>query len=160
MTIRSPATSVSGRRGRDGYTLAAVITFRLADDVRTVSAAMPDAGFAPMGAFTVEVGDETVVIPSCIDNDERSAGSARGPAGTQQVFADALVPDTDVLGRIVLTTPMVDALAITAESAGDDVPATAAQSPDRPFDILAENPLGESGGRSGAWRLRVSTAPA
>ncbi|GAA3806458.1 hypothetical protein GCM10022403_045640 [Streptomyces coacervatus] len=72
------------------HVLAAAFPARLADDVRGVLAVMPDAGFAPMQPFEVEVQGETVAIPSRIYNEEPGADLARRLPGTQQVILHCL----------------------------------------------------------------------
>ncbi|MFJ2633311.1 hypothetical protein ACIO6U_15395 [Streptomyces sp. NPDC087422] len=76
--------------------LTAAFPTRLADDVRTVLAVMPEARHAPMMPFEVEVEvevevqGETVAIPSRIYNDEPGVGSDGQLSGTQQVILHCL----------------------------------------------------------------------
>jgi hypothetical protein len=70
--------------------LVAAFPPRLAGDVQSVLAVMPDAEFAPRGPFEVGVQDEIVDIPSRIYNEEPSAGSERLLTGTQQVILHCL----------------------------------------------------------------------
>ncbi|MFF3611947.1 hypothetical protein [Streptomyces sp. NPDC002580] len=64
---------------------------RLAGDVRSVLAVVPEARLAPTTPFKVEVQGETVAIPSRIYDEEPSSDSERPPlAGTQQVILHCL----------------------------------------------------------------------
>lgn len=63
---------------------------RLAGDVQSVLAVVPDERLAPMGPFEVEVQGETVAIPSRIYNEEPSADSERLITGTRQVILHCL----------------------------------------------------------------------
>ncbi|MFD4692253.1 hypothetical protein [Streptomyces sp. NPDC058463] len=64
--------------------LSAAFPSRLAGDVRSVSAVMPDTEFSPMDPFRVDVQGETVTIPSRLYRGEPAAGWA------QQVIAHCL----------------------------------------------------------------------
>ncbi|MER5947989.1 hypothetical protein ABT127_18225 [Streptomyces sp. NPDC001904] len=71
--------------------LVAAFPTRLAGDVQSVLAVMPEARLAPMMPFEVEVQGETVAIPSRIYNEEPSVDSERPPlAGTQKVILHCL----------------------------------------------------------------------
>ncbi|MFI6349006.1 hypothetical protein [Streptomyces sp. NPDC050560] len=63
---------------------------RLAGDVRSVLAAMPEARLAPVMPFEVEVQGETVAIPSRIHNGEPGAGLERPLAGTRRLIFHCL----------------------------------------------------------------------
>ncbi|MFJ4767470.1 hypothetical protein [Streptomyces diastaticus] len=62
----------------------------LAGDVRSVLAVVPDAEYAPVGSFRVDVGGETVTIPSRIYHAEPDAAVMRSLTGTQQVILRCL----------------------------------------------------------------------
>jgi len=72
------------------HALVAAFPARLASDVQSVLAVMPEARLAPMMPFEVEVQGETVVIPSRIYNEEPGASLKRPLAGTQQVILHCL----------------------------------------------------------------------
>ncbi|WP_405721014.1 hypothetical protein OG607_09050 [Streptomyces sp. NBC_01537] len=72
------------------HALVAAFPTRLASDVQSVLAVMPEARLAPMMPFEVEVQGETVVIPSRIYNEEPGADLKRPLAGTQQVILHCL----------------------------------------------------------------------
>ncbi|MFE1330058.1 hypothetical protein ACFW6Y_06270, partial [Streptomyces microflavus] len=73
------------------YALVAAFPTRLAGDVKSVLAVMPEARIAPTMPFEVEVQGETVAIPSRIYYEEPSPDSERPPlAGTQQVILHCL----------------------------------------------------------------------
>ncbi|MFD0039953.1 hypothetical protein ACFVIZ_20245 [Streptomyces anulatus] len=73
------------------YALVAAFPPRLAGDVKSVLAVMPEARIAPTMPFEVEVQGETVAIPSRIYYEEPSPDSERPPlAGTQQVILHCL----------------------------------------------------------------------
>jgi hypothetical protein len=72
------------------HALVAAFPTRLASDVQSVLAVMPEARLAPMMPFEVEVQGETVVIPSRIYNEEQGASLKRPLAGTQQVILHCL----------------------------------------------------------------------
>ncbi|WP_415958704.1 hypothetical protein [Streptomyces sp. 021-4] len=73
------------------HALAAAFPTRLAGDVESVLAVMPEARLAPTTPFEVDVQGETVAIPSRIYNEEPSPDSERPPlAGTQQVILHCL----------------------------------------------------------------------
>lgn len=63
---------------------------RLADDVRTVLAYVPDSCLAPVQPFEVEVEGEPLAIPSRIYNDEPEPGSERSLTGTQRLIVQCL----------------------------------------------------------------------
>jgi hypothetical protein len=72
------------------HALVAAFPTRLAGDVQSVLAAMPEARLAPMMPFEVEVQGETVAIPSRIHNEEPGADLERPLSGTQQVILHCL----------------------------------------------------------------------
>ncbi|MFE9012637.1 hypothetical protein [Streptomyces cyaneofuscatus] len=72
------------------YALVAAFPTRLAGDVHSVLAVMPEARPAPAMPFEVEVQGETVAIPSRIYNEEPSADFEWPLAGTQQVILHCL----------------------------------------------------------------------
>ncbi|MFJ1958566.1 hypothetical protein ACIOGT_37595 [Streptomyces microflavus] len=73
------------------YALVAAFPTRLAGDVKSVLAVMPEARLAPTMPFEVEVQGETVAIPSRIYYEEPSPDSERPPlTGTQQVILHCL----------------------------------------------------------------------
>lgn len=73
------------------YALVAAFPTRLAGDVKSVLAVMPEARLTPTVPFEVEVQGETVAIPSRIYYEEPSPDSERPPlAGTQQVILHCL----------------------------------------------------------------------
>ncbi|MCT9084475.1 hypothetical protein [Streptomyces fulvoviolaceus] len=73
------------------HALVAAFPTRLARDVQSVLAVMPEARLAPMMPFEVEVQGETVAIPSRIYNEEPGADLERPLAGgTQQVILHCL----------------------------------------------------------------------
>ncbi|MER5512839.1 hypothetical protein ABT052_47465 [Streptomyces sp. NPDC002766] len=72
------------------HALVAAFPTRLAGDVQSVLAVMPEARLAPMMPFEVEVQGETVAIPSRIYNEEPGADLERPLAGTQQVILHCL----------------------------------------------------------------------
>jgi hypothetical protein len=72
------------------HALVAAFPARLASDVQSVLAVMPEARLAPMMPFEVEVQGETVVIPSRIYNEEPGADLERPLAGTQQMILHCL----------------------------------------------------------------------
>ncbi|WP_228924254.1 hypothetical protein [Streptomyces sp. DH7] len=72
------------------YALTTAFPTRLAGDVQSVLAVMPEARLAPMMPFEVEVQGETVAIPSRIYNEEPSAVSEGPLTGTQQVILHCL----------------------------------------------------------------------
>ncbi|MFJ1899731.1 MULTISPECIES: hypothetical protein [unclassified Streptomyces] len=72
------------------YVLAAAFPSRLAGDVRSVLAVMPDARHAPMEPFDVEVEGETLAIPTRIYNEEPGADLERPLTGTQQMILHCL----------------------------------------------------------------------
>ncbi|MFI7236873.1 hypothetical protein [Streptomyces cyaneofuscatus] len=72
------------------HALVAAFPTRLAGDVQSVLALMPEARLAPMMPFEVEVQGETVAIPSRIYNEEPGADLERPLAGTQQVILHCL----------------------------------------------------------------------
>ena len=72
------------------YVLVAAFPTRLAGDVQSVLAVMPDHRLAPVDPFVVEVQGETVAIPSRIYNEEPGASLKRPLAGTQQVILHCL----------------------------------------------------------------------
>ena len=90
MTERFTACPAVVQRPRDPSNVAHALTgafpTRLAGDVRSVLAVMPEARLAPMMPFEVEVQGETVTIPSRIYNEEPGVGSDGQLSGTQQVI--------------------------------------------------------------------------
>lgn len=72
------------------HALVAAFPPRLAGDVRSVLAVVPDARLAPVEPFEVEVQGETVAIPSRIYNGEPGADSERLLSGTQRVILHCL----------------------------------------------------------------------
>ncbi|MCX5097771.1 hypothetical protein OOK36_56060 [Streptomyces sp. NBC_00365] len=72
------------------HALVAAFPTRLAGDVQSVLAVMPEASYAPMMPFEVEVQGETVVIPSRIYNEEPDTGFERALSGTQQMILHCL----------------------------------------------------------------------
>ncbi|MFD8277562.1 hypothetical protein [Streptomyces flaveolus] len=73
------------------YAMVSAFPTRLAGDVQSVLAVIPEARLAPTMPFEVEVQGETVAIPSRIYNGEPSTDSERPPlAGTQQVILHCL----------------------------------------------------------------------
>lgn len=72
------------------HALVAAFPTRLAGDVQSDLAVMPEARLAPMMPFEVEVQGETVAIPSRIYNEEPGGDSERPLAGTQQVILRCL----------------------------------------------------------------------
>lgn len=72
------------------YALVAAFPSRLAGDVQSVLAVMPEDRLAPMMPFEVEVQGETVVIPTRIYNEEPSADLEQPLSGTQQVILHCL----------------------------------------------------------------------
>ncbi|MEU8590140.1 hypothetical protein AB0C59_24540 [Streptomyces sp. NPDC048664] len=72
------------------HVLMAAFPTRLARDVQSVLAVMPEASSAPMTPFEVEVRGETVVIPSRIYNEEPATGFERALSGTQQMILHGL----------------------------------------------------------------------
>ncbi|WP_405667876.1 hypothetical protein OG379_37935 [Streptomyces sp. NBC_01166] len=72
------------------HTLVAAFPTRLAGDVQSVLAVMPEASSAPMMPFEVEVQGETVAIPSRLYNKEPDPGFERALSGTQQVILHCL----------------------------------------------------------------------
>ncbi|MET8331803.1 hypothetical protein [Streptomyces sp. NPDC005181] len=68
------------------HVLVAAFPTRLAGDVQSVLAVMPDARVAPMNPFEVEVQGGTVSIPSRIYNEEPGTDLERLLTGTQQVI--------------------------------------------------------------------------
>ena len=63
---------------------------RLADDVRSVLAFVPDARLGPVEPFQVEVQGEIVAIPSRIYNEEPEVGLERSLTGTQRLILHCL----------------------------------------------------------------------
>ncbi|MFF7880686.1 hypothetical protein ACH40F_09635 [Streptomyces sp. NPDC020794] len=72
------------------HVLAAAFPPRLAGDVQSVLAVMPDARLAPMESFEVDMQGETVAIPSRIYNEEPGADFECSLTGTQQVILHCL----------------------------------------------------------------------
>ncbi len=72
------------------HALTAAFPTRLAGDVRSVLAVMPEVRLASMMSFEVEVRGETVAIPSRIYNEEPGVGSDGQLSGTQQVILHCL----------------------------------------------------------------------
>ncbi|MYT73793.1 MULTISPECIES: hypothetical protein [unclassified Streptomyces] len=72
------------------HALTAAFPTRLADDVRSVLGVMPEARFAPVMPFEVEVQGETVAIPSRIYNEEPGVGSDGQLSETQQAILHCL----------------------------------------------------------------------
>ncbi|MFD3554465.1 hypothetical protein ACFWWA_20570 [Streptomyces goshikiensis] len=72
------------------HALVAAFPTRLAGDVQSVLAVMPEASYAPMIPFEVEVQGETVVIPSRIYSEEPDTGFERALSGTQQMILHCL----------------------------------------------------------------------
>jgi hypothetical protein len=72
------------------HALTAAFPMRLASDVRSVLAVMPEVRLAPMMPFEVRVQGETVAIPSRIYNEEPGAASERPLTATQQVILHCL----------------------------------------------------------------------
>ncbi|MEW2522946.1 hypothetical protein [Actinacidiphila alni] len=72
------------------HALVAAFPARLAGDVQSVLAVMPEARLAPMMPFEVEVQGETVAIPSRIYNEEPGVGLERPLSGTHQVILHCL----------------------------------------------------------------------
>ncbi|WP_224337439.1 hypothetical protein [Streptomyces olivaceus] len=70
--------------------LGAAFPTRLAGYVRAVLVVVPDARFAPVHPFDVEVQDETVIIPSRIYNEEPSPDLHRPLNPTQQAILQCL----------------------------------------------------------------------
>ncbi|MET9934584.1 MULTISPECIES: hypothetical protein [unclassified Streptomyces] len=63
---------------------------RLADDVRSALAFVPDARLGPAEPFQVEVQGEIVAIPSRIYNEEPELGLERSLTGAQQLILHCL----------------------------------------------------------------------
>ncbi|MEO3839752.1 hypothetical protein [Streptomyces sp. B22F1] len=72
------------------HALAAAFPTRLAGDVQSVLAVMPEASSAPMMPFEVEVQDEIVAIPYRLYNEEPYANLERPLSGTQQMILHCL----------------------------------------------------------------------
>ncbi|MCX5562841.1 hypothetical protein [Streptomyces sp. NBC_00038] len=72
------------------HALVAAFPTRLAGDVQSVLAVLPEARLPPTSPFEVDVQGETVVIPSRIYNAEPGADLERALAGTQQVILHCL----------------------------------------------------------------------
>lgn len=72
------------------HALAAAFPTRLADDVQSVLAVMPEASSAPKMPFEVEVQDEVVAIPYRLYNEEPYANLERPLSGTQQMILHCL----------------------------------------------------------------------
>lgn len=70
--------------------LVAAFPARLAGDVLSVLAVMPDARLMPLQPFEVEVQGETVAIPSRIYNEEPEAAWERSLTRTQQMILHCL----------------------------------------------------------------------
>lgn len=72
------------------HVLEGAFPSRLAGDVRAVLALVPDAGFAPVLPFEVEVQGETVTIPSRIYSEEPGTDLQRPLTPLQQVILHCL----------------------------------------------------------------------
>ncbi|MGV2920859.1 hypothetical protein [Streptomyces alfalfae] len=72
------------------HALAAAFPTRLAGDVQSVLAVMPEASSAPVMPFEVEVQDEIVAIPYRLYNEEPYANLERPLSGTQQMILHCL----------------------------------------------------------------------
>ncbi|WP_406390666.1 hypothetical protein [Streptomyces sp. NBC_00887] len=70
--------------------LSAAFPSRLAGDVRSVSAVMPDATYSPADPFRVDVQGETVAIPSRLYRHEPAAGWEASLTPPQKVIARCL----------------------------------------------------------------------
>ncbi|WSA81662.1 hypothetical protein OG930_42805 [Streptomyces sp. NBC_01799] len=70
--------------------LVAAFPARLAGDVQSVLAVMPDARLMPVQPFEVEVQGESVAIPSRIYNEEPEAAGERSLTRTQQMILHCL----------------------------------------------------------------------
>ncbi|MGW7041415.1 hypothetical protein ACWGDT_01565 [Streptomyces avermitilis] len=70
--------------------LVAAFPARLAGDVQSVLAIMPNTRLAPVEPFEVDVQGETVAIPTRIYNEEPDADLERSLTGTQQVILHGL----------------------------------------------------------------------
>ncbi|MFD7223960.1 hypothetical protein ACFV9P_23540 [Streptomyces sp. NPDC059892] len=70
--------------------LVAAFPHQLANDVRAVSAVMPEALIAPRSPFSVYVGDEVVAIPYRIYQDELPVDVVRTLTGVQQAILHCL----------------------------------------------------------------------
>ncbi|MER7959530.1 hypothetical protein [Streptomyces sp. NPDC096030] len=72
------------------YVWVAAFPARLADDVRSVLAFVPDARLGPVEPFQVEVQGEIVAIPSRIYNEEPEVGLERSLTRTQRLILHCL----------------------------------------------------------------------
>ncbi|MER7541101.1 hypothetical protein ABTX77_41130 [Streptomyces sp. NPDC097704] len=72
------------------HVLGAAFPARLAGDVRSVLAVMPDARLGPVEPFQVEVQGEVVAIPSRIYNEEPEVGLGRSLTGAQRLILHCL----------------------------------------------------------------------
>ncbi|MET8451709.1 hypothetical protein [Streptomyces sp. NPDC005209] len=70
--------------------LVAAFPQQLADEVRAVLAVMPEARYAPVSPFSVDVGDEAVAIPYRIHADELPVEVARSLTATQRAILHCL----------------------------------------------------------------------
>ncbi|MGW3152499.1 hypothetical protein ACWDG1_49720 [Streptomyces sp. NPDC001177] len=95
--------------------LVAAFPQQLADEVRAVLAVMPEARFAPVSPFSVDVGDEAVAIPYRICLDEPPVEVVRSLTAMQRAIlhclysrhSDGLVRQRHLEQIVSLDTPWV-----------------------------------------------------
>ncbi|MEU6067512.1 hypothetical protein ABZ864_24265 [Streptomyces sp. NPDC047082] len=95
--------------------LVAAFPQQLADEVRAVLAVMPEARFAPVSPFSVDVGDEAVAIPYRIYLDEPPVEVVRSLTAMQRAilhclysrYSDGLVRQRHLEQIVSLDTPWV-----------------------------------------------------